>query len=280
MTTPSVDPSRDYARIAEAIAYLHAHRRDQPDLATLAQHLNLSEAHLQRLFTHWAGISPKRFLQSLTLDYARARLDATRDLLSLSLEAGLSGPGRLHDLFVTLDAVSPGEAKSGGLGLVIRYGVHPTPFGETLIAFSTRGICKLHFLAAGEDPELLLRTDWPHASLQVDAIATAALVATIFHATHPAAPLALWIKGSNFQFQVWRALLAIPPGGLATYRTIAEGIGHPRAARAVGNAVAANPLAYLIPCHRVIRESGALGGYRWGLIRKSAIQGWESGREE
>jgi AraC family transcriptional regulator of adaptative response/methylated-DNA-[protein]-cysteine methyltransferase len=279
MTTPLADSSRDYARIAEAIAYLHAHRRDQPDLATLAQHLNLSEAHLQRLFTHWAGISPKRFLQSLTLDYARARLDATRDVLSLSLDAGLSGPGRLHDLFVTLDAVSPGEAKSGGQGLLIRYGVHPTPFGDALIAASARGICKLHFLAQGDDPESLLRTDWPHAILQVDTVATAPLIAAIFNAARPAAPLALWVKGSNFQFQVWRALLAIPPGGLATYRTLAAGIGHPRAARAVGNAIAANPLAYLIPCHRVIRESGALGGYRWGLIRKSAIQGWESGRE-
>lgn len=279
MPPPLADSSRDYARIAEAIAYLHAHRRDQPDLAMLARHLNLSEAHLQRLFTHWAGISPKRFLQSLTLDYARARLDATRDVLSLSLDAGLSGPGRLHDLFVTLDAVSPGEAKSGGLGLLIRYGVHPTPFGDALIAASMRGICKLHFLAADDDPESLLRADWPHAILQADAAATAPRIAAIFNTARPAAPLALWVKGSNFQFQVWRALLAIPPGGLATYRTLAEGIGHPRAARAVGNAVAANPLAYLIPCHRVIRESGALGGYRWGIIRKSAIQGWESGRE-
>lgn len=280
MTTPLADSSRDYARIAEAIAYLHAHRGEQPELATLAHHLQLSETHLQRLFTRWAGISPKRFLQSLTLDFARARLAATRDVLSLSYEAGLSSPGRLHDLFVTLDAVSPGEAKSGGVGLVIRYGVHPTPFGEALIAASARGICKLHFLAAGDDPGLLLLADWPHAILQADAAATAPLVAAIFHAARPTAPLALWVKGSNFQIQVWRALLAIPPGGLTTYRTLAEGIGHPRAARAVGNAVAANPLAYLIPCHRVIRESGALGGYRWGQIRKTAIQGWESGCAE
>jgi AraC family transcriptional regulator of adaptative response/methylated-DNA-[protein]-cysteine methyltransferase len=277
MTTPLADPNRDYARIAEAIAYLHAHRRDQPDLTTLARHLNLSEAHLQRLFTRWAGISPKRFLQTLTLEYARARLDATRDVLSLSLAAGLSGPGRLHDLFVTLDAVSPGEAKSGGLGLTIRYGVHPTPFGEALIAASARGICRLHFLADGDDPESLLRGDWPFAILHADAAATAPLIATIFGAVRPTAPLALWVKGSNFQFQVWRALLAIPPGGLASYRRLAEGIGQPRAARAVGNAVAANPLAYLIPCHRAIRETGAPGGYRWGVSRKAAIQCWESG---
>ncbi|MEQ1661762.1 MAG: methylated-DNA--[protein]-cysteine S-methyltransferase [Thiobacillus sp.] len=277
MTTPLVDSCRDYARITEAIAYLHVHRREQPDLAALAQHLHLGEAHLQRLFTRWAGISPKRFLQSLMLDYARARLDATRDVLSLSLDAGLSGPGRLHDLFVTLEAMSPGEAKSGGRGLTISYGVHPTPFGEALIARTERGICKLHFLADDDDPASLLHADWPHATLRKDAAATGSLIATIFNAAPPTAPLALWVKGSNFQFQVWRALLAIPPGGLTTYRTLAEGIGHPRAARAVGNAVAANPLAYLIPCHRVIRESGAPGGYRWGLTRKSAIQGWESG---
>ncbi len=277
MTTPLADSSRDYARIAEAIEYLREHRRAQPDLAALARHLHLSEPHLQRLFTRWAGISPKRFLQSLTLEYARARLDATHDVLSLSLEAGLSGPGRLHDLFVTLDAVSPGEAKSGGHGLTIRYGVHPTPFGNALIARTERGICKLHFLAENETPELLLRADWPHATLLADAAATASLIATIFGAVRPTAPLALWVKGSNFQFQVWRALLAIPPGGLATYRILAEGIGQPRAARAVGNAVAANPLAYLIPCHRVIRETGAPGGYRWGVVRKTAIQCWESG---
>ncbi|MDO9636224.1 MAG: methylated-DNA--[protein]-cysteine S-methyltransferase [Thiobacillus sp.] len=276
MTTLFAESSRDYARVAEAIAYLHAHRRAQPDLAAVARHLDLSEPHLQRLFTRWAGISPKRFLQSLTLEDARARLTATRDVLNLSLDVGLSGPGRLHDLFVTLDAVSPGEAKSGGRGLTLRYGVHPTPFGEALIAVSPRGICTLHFLAAGDDAKSLLRADWPHATLRTDDAATAPLIATIFGATPP---LALWVKGSNFQFRVWRALLAIPPGGLATYRTLAESIGHPRAARPVGNAVAANPLAFLIPCHRVIRESGMTGGYRWGPVRKTAIQGWESGVE-
>lgn len=279
MTALFAESSRDYDRVAEAIEYLHAHRRAQPDLAALARHLNLSEPHLQRLFTRWAGISPKRFLQSLTLDDARARLGATRDVLNLSLDVGLSGPGRLHDLFVTLDAVSPGEAKSGGRGLTLRYGVHPTPFGEALIAVSPRGICTLHFLAAGDDAESLLRADWPHATLRAGDAATAPLIATIFGATPPAAPLTLWLKGSNFQFRVWRALLAIPPGGLATYRTLSESIGHPRAARAVGNAVAANPLAFLIPCHRVIRESGMTGGYRWGPVRKTAIQGWESGVE-
>lgn len=278
MPTSLADSSRDYARVAEAIAWLSAHRREQPDLAALARQLQLSEMHVQRLFTRWAGISPKRFLQSLTLDYARSQLAATRDLLNLSFDAGLSGPGRLHDLFVTLDAVTPGEAKSGGLDVSIRYGVHPTPFGDALIAASARGICKLHFLAPGDRPSSLLRAECPRATLVADAASTAPLVAAIFHAARPAGPLALWVKGSNFQIQVWRALLAIPSGRLASYRAIAQGIGRPHAARAVGNAIAANPLAYLIPCHRVIRESGALGGYRWGLARKAAIQGWESVR--
>jgi AraC family transcriptional regulator of adaptative response/methylated-DNA-[protein]-cysteine methyltransferase len=277
MSTPFADSSLDYARIAEAIAWLRAHRREQPGLGALARHLELSEAHLQRLFTRWAGISPKRFLQSLTLADARARLTATCDVLSLSLDSGLSGPGRLHDLFVTLDAVSPGEAKSGGRGLTIRHGTHPTPFGDALIACTGRGICALHFLDEAAAPEPLLRADWPHARLRADATTTAALIASIFGAARPAAPLTLWIKGSNFQFQVWRALLAVPPGRLTTYRTLAEAIGRPHAARAVGNAVAANPLACLIPCHRVIRESGVLGGYRWGSVRKLAIQMRESG---
>jgi AraC family transcriptional regulator of adaptative response/methylated-DNA-[protein]-cysteine methyltransferase len=275
MPSSLADSCRDYARVAEAIAWLRTHQREQPNLAALARQLQLSEMHVQRLFTHWAGISPKRFLQSLTLDYARSQLAATRDLLSLSFAAGLSGPGRLHDLFVTLDAVTPGEAKSGGLDVTIRYGVHPTPFGDALIAASTRGICKLHFLAPGDNPSALLHADWPRATLLADATATAPLVAAIFDATRPTKPLALWVKGSNFQIQVWRALLAIPSGRLATYQAIAQGIGRPRAARAVGSAIAANPLGYLIPCHRVICESGTPGGYRWGVSRKTAIQGWE-----
>jgi AraC family transcriptional regulator of adaptative response/methylated-DNA-[protein]-cysteine methyltransferase len=283
MTNPPDDASRDYARVAEAIAYLHAHRRDQPDLAALARHLYLSEAHLQRLFTRWAGISPKRFLQSLTLADARARLAATRDMpcdvLSLSLDSGLSSPGRLHDLFVTLDAMSPGEAKSGGLGLTIHYGVHPTPFGPALIARSARGVCRLHFMQAGEDAAAMLRIDWPRATLRDDPATTVPVIAAMFRNAQPDAPLTLWLKGSNFQFQVWRALLAIPSGGLTTYRTLAERIGQPDAARAVGNAIAANPIACLIPCHRVIRANGTSGGYRWGAVRKAAIQAWESGGE-
>ena len=277
---PAPSPAEDYARVADAIAWLRAHRRNQPDLATLAQHLNLSQAHVQRLFTRWAGISPKRFLQSLTLDYVRSRLLDAQDLLGLSLDAGLSGPGRLHDLFVTFEAVSPGEAKSGGTGVTLTWGVHPTPFGDALVAASVRGVCTLHFLADGENPAMLLEREWPNATRIQDPAGTAATVAALFRRGPLAAPVALWVKGSNFQLQVWRALLAIPPGRLASYSTLAERLGNPNAARAVGNAVAANPLALLIPCHRVIRESGAISAYRWGETRKLAIQVWESGGGE
>jgi AraC family transcriptional regulator of adaptative response/methylated-DNA-[protein]-cysteine methyltransferase len=272
---PAPNPAEDYARIADAIAWLVAHGRQQPDLAALARHLGLSDTHLQRLFTRWAGISPKRFLQSLTLDFARSRLLDVPDLLSLSLDAGLSGPGRLHDLFVTVEAVSPGEAKSGGAGVTLRWGVHPTPFGAALVAASGRGVCKLHFVAPDEAPVELLAREWPRAMLVQDPAATASTAAALFQRGTPRAPVALWVKGSNFQLQVWRALLAIPPGRLASYSSLAAGLGRPRAARAVGNAIAANPLAVLIPCHRVIRESGAVSAYRWGETRKRALQAWE-----
>jgi AraC family transcriptional regulator of adaptative response/methylated-DNA-[protein]-cysteine methyltransferase len=276
---PAPTPAEDYARVADAIAWLRVHRRDQPGLAALARHLKLSEAHVQRLFTRWAGISPKRFVQSLTLDFARSRLLDARDLLSLSLDAGLSGPGRLHDLFVVFEAVSPGEAKSGGAGVTLFWGVHATPFGDALVAASVRGVCKLHFLSEGDEPAALLAGNWPNATRIHDPAATAPAIAALFRQGPPAAPVALWVKGSNFQLQVWRALLAIPPGRLASYAAVAEHLGRPNAARAVGNAVAANPLAVLIPCHRVIRESGALSAYRWGETRKAALQAWEAGGE-
>ncbi len=275
---PASSPATDYARIAEAIDWLRTHRHAQPDLAALARHMHLSEAHLQRLFTRWAGISPKRFLQSLTLADARARLLDARDLLDLSLSVGLSGPGRLHDLFVTFEAVSPGEARTGGAGVTLRWGVHATPFGDALGATSARGVCALHFLD-GTDLLAPLRTDWPNARLAHDPAATAPVVARLFGRGVPDAPLALWLKGSNFQLQVWRALLAIPPGQLASYAALAEAVGKPRAARTVGSAVAANPLAVLIPCHRVIHATGTPSPYRWGATRKTAIQLWELGGE-
>ena len=273
---PAANPLADYARIADAIDWLHTHRHTQPELPALARHLKLSDAHVQRLFTRWAGISPKRFLQSLTLASARERLLGPGDLLTISADLGLSGSSRLHDLCVTFDAMSPAEARAGGAGVALQWGVHPTPFGEALVATSPRGVCAVHFLTAHAHPVALLRQDWPHATLLHAPAVTAPIAATLFRDARPA-PLALWLKGSNFQLQVWRALLAIPPGRLTSYGALAAALGQPNAARAVGNAVAANPLALVIPCHRVIRASGAPSAYRWGNTRKAAIQSWELG---
>lgn len=270
--------ARDYQRIARAIEYLQRRGAEQPELAEVASHVNLSEHHFQRLFTRWAGVSPKRFLQYLTLEHAKSRLAGSRNVLDLAGEVGLSGPGRLHDLFVTLEAVSPGEYKAGGAGLEIRYGTHDSPFGSVVIAASPRGICSLHFLDDGDDAAALIRAEWPRAELRRDAGTTAALAERVFHplASQPGEPLALLVKGSNFQIKVWRALLALPFGAVATYRHVAASIGAPAAARAVGNAVGANPVGWLIPCHRVIRESGELNRYRWGTTRKAAMIGWEA----
>lgn len=275
-----VSGARDYERIARAIGYLQRHAGEQPDLADAARHVNLSEHHFQRLFTRWAGVSPKRFVQCLTLEHAKARLAARPGVLELAGEVGLSGPGRLHDLFVTLEAMSPGEYRAGGAGIVIRYGVHDSPFGPALLAISARGICGLHFVEGTSDGLARLRYDWPGAELRRDAAATAPVATQLFGplSPRPGRALALLVKGSNFQAQVWRALLELPFGSLATYGDISGRIGAPAAARAVGAAIGANPIAWLIPCHRVIRESGALGGYRWGTERKAAMLGWEAVR--
>jgi AraC family transcriptional regulator, regulatory protein of adaptative response / methylated-DNA-[protein]-cysteine methyltransferase len=273
-------PTRDYERIARAIGYLRRHAARQPDLAAAARHVHLSEFHFQRLFTRWAGVSPKRFLQVLTLGHAKARLAAARSVLDVAGEVGLSGPGRLHELFVTLEAATPGQASTGGAGMQIRYGLHDTPFGRALVAVTARGICGLQF--AEEESAALdrLRHDWPRARLRRDPARTAHLASRIFEplAAPAAKPLALLVRGTNFQLKVWRALLALPCGAITTYGRVAQGIGEPAAARAVGNAVGANPIAYLIPCHRVLRESGEFGGYRWGETRKVAMLGWEAAR--
>lgn len=278
---PAVDgpfTARDYERVARAIEFLRRHAAEQPELAAVAGHVHLSGHHFQRLFTRWAGVSPKRFLQYLTVEHAKSRIAATQNVLDLAGEIGLSGPGRLHDLFVTLEAMSPGEYKAGGAGLAIRYGTHDSPFGRFMIAISRRGVCGLHFLAGGDDAAALIRSEWPHAEIRHDPGGTAALAERVFRplASPPAAPLALLVRGSNFQIKVWRALLALPFGALATYRQIAAQIGEPTAARAVGNAAGANAIGWLIPCHRVIRESGELSRYRWGQTRKAAILGWEA----
>lgn len=271
---------RDFERIGRAIAWLRRHAGEQPDLAAAARHVNLSEHHFQRLFTRWAGVSPKRFLQYLTVEHAKARLAGPGSVLDLAGAVGLSGPGRLHDLFVTLEAMSPGEYREGGAGLGIRYGVHDSPFGSALLATTARGLCGIRFVDGIRDGAAWLRREWPAADLQQDAAATAPLAEAIFHplASRPGQPLALVVKGTNFQIRVWRALLELPLGSLTTYGQIATRIGAPGSARAVGGAVGANPIAWLIPCHRVIRESGLLGGYRWGPDRKAAMLGWEAAR--
>ncbi|WP_040696855.1 methylated-DNA--[protein]-cysteine S-methyltransferase [Nodosilinea nodulosa] len=289
LTEAVPDNDETYRQIAEAIAFLRQNHLEQPDLATVARHVHLSEYHFQRLFTQWAGISPKRFLQNLTADYAKAKIAATKSLLELADDVGLSGPGRLHDLFVTLEAMSPGEFKAGGAGLEIRYGVHSTPFGPCLLAQTARGICNLHFLEQADMAAAahLLETEWPGATLVADQGGTAAACGSLRErfanpsfAADAAHPLVLAVKGTNFQIQVWRALLRIPLGGLTTYQGLAAAIGRPTAARAVGNAVGRNPVGYLIPCHRVIRESGEWGGYRWGLERKTLLLGWEAGQQQ
>ncbi|MEL6231710.1 MAG: methylated-DNA--[protein]-cysteine S-methyltransferase [Cyanobacteria bacterium J06627_3] len=268
-----------YGRMAKAIVFLRQNHLDHPDLATVAHHVNLSEYHFQRLFTQWAGISPKRFSQYLTLEYAKSKIAETKSLLELTAESGLSSPGRLHDLFVTIEAMSPGEFKTGGRGLTIDYGLHKTPFGNCLIALTGRGICSLQFLNSADQKSALhlLRSDWVNADITRNQQRTAEICDRIFHPS-PQPPLTLHIKGTNFQVQVWRALLQIPFGGLTTYQGLATSIGRPTAARAIGNAVGRNPVGYLIPCHRVIRGTGESGGYRWGVERKAVLLGWEASR--
>ena len=274
--------SEDYERIAQAIVFMRQNHLSQPDLLTVAQQVHLSEYHFQRLFTKWAGISPKRFLQYLTVEYAKSKIAQTKSLLDLTLDAGLSSSGRLHDLFVNLEAMSPGEFKAGGVGLQIRYGIHDTPFGSSLIATTARGVCNLYFLDEidEQNAEQSLRLEWRKAEIIRDQQATKEVIDHIFNpsAFSISKPLTLFVKGTNFQVQVWRALLRVPFGTMTTYQSVANMIGRSMATRAVGNAVAHNPVAYLIPCHRVIRESGELGGYRWGMERKTLILGWEASR--
>ena len=282
MQNASVYASEDYHRIARAIAFMRQHHLNQPNLATVAQHIGLSEYHFQRLFTQWAGISPKRFLQYLTVEYAKSKITQTKSLLDLTLDVRLSSPGRLHDLFVTLEAMSPGEFKAGGAGLQIRYGIHDTPFGTSLIATTARGICNLYFLETTDEKTAAqrLRLVWKNAEIIRDEQATQSLRDLIFNSEtlSEQKPLTLLVKGTNFQIQVWRALLKLPFGAIATYQSIAQLVARPTAARAVGNAIGNNPIGYLIPCHRVIRESGELGGYGWGLERKTVMLGWEASR--
>lgn len=271
----------DYERIAGVIRYLDGHAAGQPDLATLAARAGLSPFHFHRLFSVWAGITPKDFLQCLTLAHAKAGLRRGEAVLQAAVAAGLSGPGRLHDLCVSLEAASPGELKSGGAGWVIAAGFAASPFGTYLAAAGPRGICHLSFVETGAEPAALdaLRAEWPGARLRRDDAMAERLAARIFtRTTARDAPLRACVRGTPFQVRVWRALLCIPAGALVSYGRLAAALDAPAAARAVGTAVGRNPLAYLIPCHRVIRETGVLGGYRWDPVRKQALLAWETDR--
>ncbi|MEW6030186.1 MAG: methylated-DNA--[protein]-cysteine S-methyltransferase [Chloroflexota bacterium] len=276
-TTDYRQSSNDYPLIEQAIQYLENNAQRQPELGEVAGAVGLSEFHFQRLFTRWVGISPKRFLQFVTREQAKVLLDRSENLLDTTFQVGLSSLGRLHDLFVTTEAVTPGEYKSRGAGLTIRYGLHPTPFGKCLIGLTDRGICHLGFVQTSEgDAVDALTADWRQARMIEDYNATAPLVEPIFDLNRRRdRPLQLHLRGTNFQIKVWEALLRIPAGSVTTYGHIASLIGHPGAMRAVGHAVGQNPVPVLIPCHRVIRQMGEFGGYRYGSARKKALIGWE-----
>ncbi len=271
--------SDDYARIEQVIYYLQRNADHQPTLSEIAASINLSEYHFQRLFTRWVGISPKRFLQFITKEHAKQLLQRSASILETTYQVGLSGPGRLHDLFVTWEAVTPGEYKQRGEGLLINYGFHPSPFGEILLGSTERGICSLSFVSLGGHIEAVrsLQSDWPKAHLVEEPTVTQALVAPIFRLSERSSehPLQIYMSGSNFQLKVWEALLRIPSGSVVSYRDIASYLGEPRASRAVGNALARNPVAVLIPCHRVINTLGEFGNYHYGEARKVALLGWE-----
>lgn len=269
----------DFERIARIIRYLDSHRTAQPGLNALAAAAGLSEFHFHRLFHRWAGVTPKDFLQALTLEHAKRRLRESANVLDAALDAGLSGPGRLHDLLVTLEAASPGEFRTGGRGLNLEWGTAESPFGPCTLGWNARGICHLAFCdsAPAPQPPPALLENWPNANCRRNDSGAQRRANQVFnqHATS-ATSLRAVVRGTEFQLRVWRALLEIPEGAVVSYRQLARAIGQPQAARAVGAACGANPIAYLIPCHRVIRETGVIQGYRWGTTRKRALLAWES----
>jgi len=272
----------DYETVRRVIEKISLDYRDQPSLEMLADEVGETPTSLQKLFTRWAGLSPKGFLQAVTLNHARKLLDDGMPLLEAAYEVGMSGPGRLHDLFVTHEAMSPGDYKTRGDGLTIRYGFHLSPFGVALIMVTDRGLAGLSFNDAGEERAAFadMAGRWPNASYVEDMSATAPYAARIFDPKkwRSDQPLRVVMIGTDFQLRVWQALLKIPMGCARTYSSIAAEIGSPKASRAVGAAIGANPLSFVVPCHRALGKSGALTGYHWGLTRKRAILGWEAGQ--
>jgi AraC family transcriptional regulator of adaptative response/methylated-DNA-[protein]-cysteine methyltransferase len=280
MDTTLPNDRQNYRRIEQAIRWLAEHYQEQPNLSRVAEEVGLSEFHFQRLFSDWAGVSPKKFLQYLTLSHAKERLSACDSVLDAAYDAGLSGPSRLHDLFVAHESVTPGEWKAMGEGLTLRYGWHDSPFGDCLIVATERGVCGLGFARpeGREATEEDLLSCWDQARLVADAAATASHARLAFGGD--GGTLRLVLRGTPFQLKVWEALLRIPPGAVVSYERLAAHLGRPGAARAVAGAVALNPVSWLVPCHRVIRGTGMITGYRWGPSRKRAMLAWESAMEE
>lgn len=270
----------DFRRIDNALRFVNEHYLRHPSLEEIAAHVNLSAFHFERLFQRWAGTSPKRFMQYLTKQHARELLRRSMSLLETAHQTGLSGPSRLHDLFVTCEAATPGEWKLGGQGMVIRHGRHQTAFGDCFLALTDHGICDLRFLEEGMGEASALeelQREWPRARFAPDPQDTRAVARKLFtHSLENKPQFHLHIRGTNFQIKVWEALMKIPPGALVTYSQLAAAVGHPQAQRAVGTAVGKNPVAFLIPCHRVIQRMGSFGNYRWGPLRKQALIGWEA----
>ena len=271
----------DAEHVARAIRFLDEHYRDQPTLDEVARAVGLSPYHFQRLFKRWAGVTPKRFLQFLTIEHAKTALAEGQSTLEASWEAGLSGSGRLHDLFVSVEAVTPGEFKAEGSGLTIRYGLADSPFGTVFVSLTCRGICGLTFAGSINDQNALasLKGRWPGATFRQDRLAVKDISERIFH-NRDSERFSMELKGTNFQIKVWEALLRIPSGTLVSYGDVARSIGHPKAHRAVGTAVGLNPISFLIPRHRVIKSTGAFGNYGGGAIRKKVILGWEAARRK
>jgi AraC family transcriptional regulator, regulatory protein of adaptative response / methylated-DNA-[protein]-cysteine methyltransferase len=283
--TPRFSPlktaAEDYETVRQAIAYVSEHFRDQPEAEAIARAVGKNPRALTELFRRWCGLTPKEFLQAVTLDHARKVLRETPSLLEASFELGLSGPGRLHDLFVVHEAMSPGEWKTGGAGMTISYGFHPSPFGTALVLATERGLCGLAFADQSERAALEdMRGRWPNARLVENKAQTLGYARRVFEPGLWRAdqPLRIVLIGTDFEVRVWETLLTIPLGGTSTYGKVAKTIGRPKAARAVGAAVGKNPVSFVVPCHRVIGANGALTGYHWGLTRKRAMLGWEVGR--
>jgi len=280
--TPLAAAAADYDVVRRAIGHIRGHWREQPEIEAIAEAAGVTPTELHHLFRRWAGLTPKAFLQALTLDGARRLLRDSASVLDATYEVGLSGPGRLHDLFVTHEAMSPGEWKSGGEGLTIRFGFHPSPFGSALVMATERGLAGLAFADPGEEELALadMKGRWPKASYVADAISTAPIAQRIFDSSQwrPQQPLRVVLIGTDWEVRVWEALLQIPMGRLATYSGIAAKVCTPAAARAVGAAVGKNPVSFVVPCHRVVGKAGELTGYHWGITRKRAMLGWEAGQ--